>query len=186
MTKCPNCGGLLTKNDDNDLQCEHCGYIVSNTTTINKNININRINRTIDEADVIRAKNDLKKEKLKLLSIIIHIISGLLLLLLVYYSYTQYKEAHPGFRITMKVNSKDLVNRNYQEAESTLSDHGFTNILCISLNDLTDSNDRNIGKVRNVSIGGKESFSKDGFMTNADTFMSTDQVRIYYHSLEDE
>ncbi len=184
MIRCPNCGGLFTKNDDGDLECEHCGFISTNNRAVKKHIE--RINRTINDAAVIRAQTAWKKEKLKLWKIVVCVFTAILLIVFGIISITQYKKAHPEFKITMKINSRDLVNRSYQEVESSLSDHGFTNISCIPLEDLTNPNDRNIGKVRNVSIGGKESFSAEGFMRYADVFMSTDQIRIYYHSLRDE
>ena len=58
--KCPSCGGELTVNQDQDsFFCMYCGSKVENTA--NKKIKIEKTERHIDEAEVLKAKFEQEK-----------------------------------------------------------------------------------------------------------------------------
>lgn len=182
---CPHCNATnkVDMPDGARLFCSYCGSeIVSDsnetkkTININKNININKSihNRITDDADIIRANTESKKEKYDFLGsfIAIGIIAVIAFLIWL------------GPVISNSVNKNagkikagfhgDLIGENYQSVEAHFESAGFTNIELIDLDDSGVAFWKE-GKVETISVGGKTSFD------SLDWFDPDTKVVISYH-----
>ncbi len=180
--KCPDCGSPIEiKNRGNDfIFCPYCGNQIevddeANEITITHNYNYNKkseiththINREIDDADIIRAKNenmDIKAALLMWLILFFIIILGLG----IYYLYDNHNIQNGKIKVE---DSKTYKGMKYTEAEKIFESYGFEDIEVVEVEDSWLLND----EVKTVSIGGKTNF------TSEDYFEKTDKVIISYY-----
>lgn len=181
---CPNCNGKLDikiADGTSSVFCPYCGqrfFIEDNKQeyTINKNININKTihKRYTNDADVIRTKNEAKKnsrdfKETLIMMGIMFLIPGLLF---------------GGLFLNKSINQaqgkisagyhRDLVGKDYKTVKSHFEAAGFTNIELIDLEN-TGLAFWNEGKVDSISVGGNTSFE------SMDWFAPDTKVVISYH-----
>lgn len=175
--KCPECGGQLELNcgKRKKIFCPYCGSQIEidneneYTININKNININKTKRKIDDADIIRAKNEGKGsliEGLVIFTIIIVLLVSCLLPVL------ERKKNESAGKISVG-SYKNFVDENYEVVVKQFENMGFENIETVDLNDSGFLNKRY--DVESVSIAGNSAFF------SSDYFNKTDKVLITYH-----
>lgn len=182
--KCPECNANIEIDEARTTCfCHYCGCKIlidedKTETTINKNINItkniNHTKRYVNDADVIRAKNEAEKDSRDFKQVLI--IFGILLLIPVVISL--------GLFINKSVSQqegkisagyyRDLIGKDYETVEAHFESAGFTNIELIDLND-SGVAFWNEGKVEIISVGGDTSFE------STDYFSPETKVVISYH-----
>lgn len=161
---CPSCGANLNEHKGSNITyCEYCGAKVmidddSNTThTINKNVKVEQtyhIRRT-DDADVIRAGNEIEKDKQNFKQVLV-IWGGLFSIILAIVLFFVIRGCVA--QNTGQLNAgyyKDLVGKNYKTVEAHFEAAGFKNIELVDLNDSIFFND---GVVDTISVGGNTTF----------------------------
>ena len=181
--KCPSCGASI----DVDIQgrvsvfCSYCGQQIQlddekREFTYNKNVNITKTihKRYTDDADVIRAQTEAKKDKNDMITFAA--IMGAFALMAALFLIV------PALIKTENENSgnisagyyQDLIGKDYRTVEAHFKAAGFTNIELIDLNDsgiaFWDE-----GKVETISVGGDTSFD------SLDFFAPDTKVVISYH-----
>lgn len=179
---CPHCSASIKAEIENkkSIFCTYCGqqfYLDEEITNIKitKDININKTNRTIDDARIIEAKLTANKDKRDTL---IGIIFGggipllLILSIVLYFSINTAISKNKGY-----VNAgeySELIGKDYKTVEAHFEAAGFKNIELINLKDsglLFWTNN----KVESISIGGKTDFE------SVDWFDPNTKVVISYH-----
>lgn len=186
---CPNCNGPLDIDigDRKQIFCPYCGqkFLVDDgriLIEITKNININKTNRTIDDAAIIRAKNEEKIERyrseIKMVSLGYKLIGFLVIIMFALVMVHVIKDAiEIGSRtepyVSTLSSSFEYKWDNYLEVVEDLENAGFKNITTVDLDDA--SLFKKEDTVSKVTINGEESFSKD------QEFPESSEVIVYYH-----
>lgn len=186
---CPSCGGTLDINIDKCKQifCPYCGqrFLVDDEKTyveINKNININKTERKIDEAEIIRAQNIEKLAKIRaeakftktafrFLWFIMSMLFVLVMISVIKDVYDKSGRKEPYIKTSSSSFSYQW--DNYIEVVDSFENAGFLNITTVDLDDASLFKKENT--VSKVTIDGKESFSE------GDEFPESAEVVIYYH-----
>ncbi len=184
VLKCPECrANLEIEEGYAHCYCKYCGNKIildddKAEWTYTKNININKTTshtyRHIDDADVIRAKEEAANESRKSKNAMITVIACFLFMGLLYgavYGIPVLQE------LSGKVSAgsyKELIGEDYKTVEAHFEAAGFTNIELIELND-SGILVWNKGKVKTISIGGNSTFS------SYDYFDPDTKVVISYH-----
>jgi len=176
--KCKSCGAILQVNEElKNVSCNYCGqnFIMDNEKKeyiINKNINIHK--RYTNDADVIRAKNETRKDNKEFRETMIGIIGGIgiplfiIISIVIGLSINKWVAQSEG-----KISAgyyRDLLGKDYETVEAHFEAAGFTNIELIDLNDFW-----NKGKVETISVGGDTSFE------SMDYFSPETKVVISHH-----
>lgn len=189
--KCPNCQANLkldTKNQDS-VFCPYCGSQIQIdnekqefTYTYNKNINI--VNRTINDAEIIRANNEkikLYNKRLKIFEPLSEYIPMIVILIIIFiflsimgiFESAEKKQALSAGKISAG-NCSDYEERNYIVVQQQLESAGFTDIKLIDLDDSGIFKNKK-DTVESVSINGNSTFHYDDYFDKDDT------VVISYH-----
>ena len=186
---CPNCNGTLEIDIDNRKQifCPYCGqkFLIDDGRIhieITKNININKTNRVIDDAEIIRAKNEEKIASarsdakiasmgFKLLGLIMIILFALVIISAIRDA-IEASDRNEPYVATLS-SSFDYKWDNYVEVVNDLANSGFKNITTVDLDDASFFQKE--GTVSKVTINGEESFSKN------QEFPESSEVIVYYH-----
>ena len=161
--KCPECGAYLEIEEGRtSFYCQYCGcqLFLDNEKleyTINKNININRTSRRIDDAKILREEYKEKKDKRDTTVglIALGILLAIPLAIVLYFSISEGVAKSQG-----KLQAgyyKDLIGQDYKTVVAHFEAAGFENIEVIDLNDSgiafwTD------GEVVTISVGGDTNF----------------------------
>lgn len=187
---CPNCNGKLNIEIKNQSQifCPYCGeafYVDDGRkeVTINKNININKsvTNRTINEAEILRATLKYKENKqnniIGLIGIGLIIFMGIAISLCLFISEKVSENKAKKAEETGKISAgfyNDYVDKDYNAVVTQFEVLGFENITTVDLDDsgLAIWNNE---KVASVSISGDTSFD------NTNYFSPDEPVIISYH-----
>lgn len=185
-THCPNCGGMLDLQVDDGcsrLFCPYCGQLFEvdkhkKEIVITQNVNVT--NRHIDDADVIRAKTEEKRERGYGLMIIVFI---LFFGLVIFGATHQFEisdfldSIHDKIFNTGKIHAGtyyDYSGLHYHAVETQMRALGFTNIVLIDLAD-AESMGVSDGTIESISVNG------DSLFWAEDYFDTTDAVIIRYH-----
>lgn len=176
---CPSCNGSLDiKIDDrNYIHCPYCGQMFSvddgkREYTINQNINITKnithTQRNINEAEIIKAKNEATETKICVFLLIIFV--GLIILGFTYIVRNGSIETEDSAMESGKISagaSYEYEETDYEAVVEQLKLLGFTNVTSVDLKDAGLALWKN-GKVVSVSIDGDTSFgSNDYFYPDA-------------------
>lgn len=182
---CPYCeGNLEIKLDNNkEIFCPYCGrkFLVDDgKQTININVDVNKKSQHtrhyVNEAEVIRAKNEHNESKFAFLTICAFLIFGLL-----YFGLVKIGEVYNHNKSINEIaegkicagSSYDYEDQNYEAVLEQFEIMGFENIQTVDLDDAgLFKNKRDT--VDSVRING-QSFGDN------DYFYPTDQVVIKYH-----
>ena len=179
--KCPECGANLEIEDGRtSCYCQYCGCKLilddeKQEYTINKNININRTTRRIDDAKILREEYKEKKDKR---DTAVGLICGLGIPLAIILAIVLYFSISGGIAKSQgKIQAgyyKDLIGQDYKTVVAHFEAAGFENIEVIDLNDSsiafwTD------GEVATISVGGDTDFE------SADWFAPDTKVIISHH-----
>lgn len=166
---CPNCNGMLNLEVENKkyIFCPYCGQqflMEDGKQEITRNINIkkdvNVTKRTINDAEVIRAKTADREKKYSWVGWV-----GLVLIYAALMGYLfwwggsderEAKKAAEDGRISAG-SDEDYVGENYEAVVDQLETLGFTNVKAIDLDDAGITFWK-ADKVESVSIGGDTSF----------------------------
>lgn len=184
VLKCPECRANIEFEEGRDFCfCSYCGCKIvlddeKQETTTNKNINvtknINKTNHYVNEADVIRAKNEIDKDSRDFKQDLI--IFGILFLIpIVIFLGLFLNKAiaqHEG-----KISAgyyADLVGENYEVVKAHFEAAGFTTIELIDLDDSGVAFWKD-GKVAIISVGGDTNFE------STDWFYPDTKIIISYH-----
>lgn len=176
-TQCPTCGASLGYDEAklDNLTCSFCGQTVPidgvSRVRIDKNINVNQHTRvqrvTTDVAEVIRARNEGRAEKMGwIFAIALFAISvgGLL-----YMEFTDKRTAEIAVR-QGKISAgayEDYIDQQYSAVDAHLRGAGFQNVKLVDLNDAGLAFWNN-NKVTSVSIAGDLHFDeKDYFFPDS-------------------
>lgn len=186
---CPSCNGELDiklNNENNFIFCPYCGQKFFVDTgkkerTVNKNININKnvnyTRKSIDEADVIRAKTEAKEKKNGwIFMIVCFFILVLDIGFLFFMAHLEEKEEMQAIadgKLQPGIYS-DYEDKNYEAVVEQFELMGFKNVSSVDLDDAGIAIWKS-GKVESVSIGGKSNFS------GSDYFDPNDPVIVSYH-----
>ena len=187
---CPSCHASLKLDSKKQdfLYCPYCGAQISlesdnDEYTVNYNYtkNINHTERIVNEAEIIRAKNEGKK---------IHINFGegsgalamLLVFCLVLFGMAAFLESGEEKKAQIAVSEgkisagyyNDYIEKNYVSVQKQLEAAGFTNVEVVDLNDAGLFKNKK-DTVENVSVNGDSSFS------SSDYFDKDATVVITYH-----
>ena len=180
--ECPYCGASI----EVDIQgrdsvfCNYCGkqMALKDENSITKNININKDikihKRYTDDADVIRAQTEAKKDKNDLITFAA-IMGALALMAALCLGVPALIKT--GNEISGNISAgfyRDLLGEDYKTVEAHFSAAGFKNIELIDLNDAGIAF-WNEGKVETISVGGDTSFDI------LDFFDPNTKVVISYH-----
>ena len=186
---CPNCNGKLDIDINNRKQifCPYCGqkFLIDDGrihVEITQNININKTNRFIDDAEIIRAKNEEKIERLrsdakiaywgfKLIGFLMIIILALVIIHVVSNAIEVGGRKEPY--VATLSSSFDYKRDNYVEVVDDLENAGFKNITTVDLDDASLFQKEDT--VSKVTINGQDSFSKN------QEFPENSEVIVYYH-----
>ena len=171
--KCPDCGGSITMDikGQDFIFCPYCGSqievignkkesVKTKNININKNINIHKTNRKIDDAEIINAKMSFWKEALPFLVLILMIVIPMTML------HLSEKDDEKKAQIAQsegKISAGwhgDYEDQNYESVEKQFEAMGFTNIETI---DAKDWNILKNNKVQSISIGGDSNFSSSDY-----------------------
>lgn len=178
VLKCPECKANLEIEEGRpSCYCQYCGCKIvidteEQTSTYNKNTTYTK--RYINDADVIRAKNEDRKEihnfrqSLILIGLLFLIPIGIFTGLYLNKAVAQNEgKISAGYY-------KDLIGEDVKTVEAHFQAAGFINIELIDLNDagLAFWND---GKVTTISVGGNTDFD------TLDWFEPDTEVVISYH-----
>lgn len=179
--KCPECGAYLEiEKGRTSFYCQYCGcqLFLDNEKreyTINKNINISRTARRIDDAEILREEYKEKKDKR---DTVIGLICGfgipiatILTIVLCFFINGAIAKSQGKIQAG---NYEDLVGQDYKTVVSHFKAAGFENIEVIDLNDSgiafwTD------GEVVTISVGGDTDFE------TVDWFAPDEKVVISHH-----
>lgn len=166
---CPNCNGTLNLEVENKkyIFCPYCGQqflVEDGKQEITRNINIkkdvNVTKRTINDAEVIRAKTADRAKTHKLLDKvgILLVYVALIGALFWFWDFDdrEAKKAAEDGRISAG-SDEDYVGENYEAVVDQLETLGFTNVKAIDLDDAGITFWK-ADKVESVSIGGDTSF----------------------------
>ena len=186
--KCPNCGGTLgiNLNDNESVFCPYCGekFLVERDKkeyTINQNISIKKdtsyTRHDINEAAVIRARTAELERKNAWKYVVV--VMGFVLLWIWFCFYMAGSEDRVAQRAidAGKISAgsyEDYEGEPYEAVVEQLKTLGFENISCVDLDDsgvLFWKSE----KVESVSIGGDTAFNKN------DYFWPTESVIVKYH-----
>lgn len=187
VLKCPECRANIEIEKGRDFcYCNYCGckIILDNEkkeTTINKNININKnvtyTSRTIDDAEIIRAKTAEKEKKYGLyvlagVGVLWCLIMGICFYMMGVEDRAARKAIAEG-KISAGSN-EDYEGENYLDVVEQLETLGFENVTTI---DLGDSGVMfwTADEVESVSISGDSSFSVH------DYFYPNESIIVKYH-----
>lgn len=189
IEKCPHCNAPLNDNVENSSGlyfCKYCGSKIIDPSVKTINLNINKTEKTVDEAKIVESNNKRELEEKKLEAEIaqkkkdsktgfLGLLLFIALFIFVFYGpeYRDQQEIKAG-KIRAGTDSESFIGEPYQTVEATLKSAGFTDIQLIDLNDSVFflGND---GKVTSVSIGGRSEFQSYYF------FYPDEQVIITYH-----
>lgn len=184
VLKCPNCEATLKLDSKKQdfLYCPYCGSQVYLDEEKNEyTINYNYTKRTINDADIIRAKTEAKKARNERLSAVYCIVA--LFALIAFCMFMDgfgSKEQRQKVEIAIsegKISAgwhSDYDGKNYLSVQKQLEGAGFTNIELVDLNDVWYFSSKK-DTVENVSINGDSSFS------SSDYFEKDAKVVISYH-----
>lgn len=186
---CPNCEGILDISINNSKQifCPYCGqkfFVDDGVKRVEstKNININKTERKIDDAEIIRAKNEEKIEQIradaKIASIGFKLIGFIMTILLVFVLISVVKDAvevagRKEPYVKTLSSSFDYKWDNYLEVVDDLENAGFTKVKTVDLDDASFFQKEDT--VSKVTINGEESFSE------GQEFPESAEVIVYYH-----
>ncbi|MBR6029270.1 MAG: hypothetical protein IKP40_09275 [Clostridia bacterium] len=188
--ECPKCGAVRKveiKDQTKYFKCPNCG----NTIMLDESDIIKLEQMRIDEGREIRkgkSSDDDKEFKRIILLVLIPV-----LLYFGVFGFYQIREwvrdaqekAYKAQRVVMTVDASALVNQDYRVVQRMLRDMGFVDIECIPDADLRShlfyNAENDVGKVKKVTIRGNSDFKKSAFLRDADVFLKSDKVRIYYH-----
>ena len=167
---CPNCSGTLDMKINPKSEfifCPYCGQQIhidngkieyTITKNININKNINHTKRTIDDADVIRAKNEGMDNKIVVFIMLFFFIVGFGGLFLGWgLEEIETKKAIEAGKICAG-SDEDYIDSDYEAAVEQLKALGFTNITTVD-SDSAGLAFWNSNKVESVSINGETNFS---------------------------
>jgi hypothetical protein len=183
--RCPNCNGNINISLDkrDTIYCPYCGQQfllddgnreTTTTANINKNININKTKRTVNDADIIRAKSD---SHILPYSILLMVILLLFMFVPIYVSEQKDKAEEQQALADGKIHAgsySDYDGQKYNAVVAQLTALGFENIELIDLDDAGLLKNK-ADTVESVSIGGITNF------VNSTYFYPTDKVIISYH-----
>ena len=181
--KCQNCGANITSNmliNSKASFCPFCGQqfhisdvdehiIVDKNININKSININK--RTVNEAEVIRAKTERLSDRLWF---VFFALFCLLVFLGFRYISLEERKAELEGKVKVRTSSEDFIGKNYTAVIPQLKAIGFENIETVDLNDAGWFNNK-ADTIDTISINGDSNF------VASDYFFITDKVVIVYH-----
>ena len=181
--KCPSCGASI----DVDIQgrdsvfCSYCGQQIQlddekQEFTYNKNVNITKTThkRYTDDADVIRAQTEAKKDKNDLITFAAIMGAFALIAALCLGVPALIKAGNETSGNISAGYYGDLVGEDYKTVEAHFRAAGFTNIELIDLDDAGIAF-WNEGKVETISVGGDTAFD------SLDFFDPNTKVVISYH-----
>ncbi len=171
---CPKCQGSLDiKIDDRKyIHCPYCGQMFSvdngkREYTINKNININKnithTQRNINDAEIIKARNEATETKICVFLLIIFV--GLIIFGFIYIVRNGSIETEDSAMETGKISAgsySDYIDTDYEAVVEQFELLGFTNITTIDLKDSGFALWEN-GKVESISIGGDSHFGRNDY-----------------------
>ncbi len=193
--KCPECSGAISVDISGKefVFCPYCGHqieihnpnriekIYTKNINVNKNFNNNNTNRLINDADVIRAKNERLDTILRLggaVIVIFFVVFGF-----VFMAIDEDKDERQNKNDMQKAISEGKINvgenyayfegENYKTVIKQFEDMGFVNIEKLPIKDHNPFN--NTGKVKTISIGGDSNFDK------YDCFSPEDRVVVSYY-----
>ena len=186
---CPCCGGKIDVNIQgrDNVFCSYCGTQIyldqeKREHTINRNTNKNvNINKTfthtevhIDQAEVLRCKNEDNSEKraVRVMAWAFGSVLVMILALVLFFSIRGSISKAQGKISAGDYN--DLIGQHYKSVVAHFEAAGFTNIEVIDLNDAGIAI-WNEEKVASISIGGDTSFE------SVDWFYPDTKVVITYH-----
>lgn len=171
--KCPDCGGSMTMDikGQDFVYCPYCGSqieVISNkkesvktkNININKNINIHKTNRNIDDAEIINAKMSFWKDALLLMLLALMMIVPLIMLHLSEKDNAKKAEVAKSEGKISAGWHGDYEEQNYESVVKQFEAMGFTNIETI---DAKDWNILKNNKVQSISVGGNSSFSSSDY-----------------------
>ena len=187
---CPNCDGVLNMEISGNTEkvfCPYCGqqfYIdhekkeFTFNKNVNKNINIKKqieyTNRTIDDADVIRAKAEAHDKKYGMLNAFVPLFLVMLICFGMLAGLEIKKRSAERNGLISVGSSDDYVGEKYEAVVEQFEALGFTNITTVDLDDAGLAFWK-ADTVKSVSIGGDTSISSDEY------FDKTEPVIISYH-----
>ena len=181
--KCPSCGASIDVDIQgrNSVFCSYCGQQIQlddekREFTYNKNVNVTKTmhKRYTDDADVIRAQTEAKKDKNDLITFAAIMGAFALMAALILGVPALIKAGNESSGNISAGYYRDLVGEDYKTVEAHFRAAGFTNIELIDLND-SGIAFWNEGKVETISVGGDTSFD------SYDYFDPNTKVVISYH-----
>ena len=182
VLKCPECrANLEVEEGRTSCYCQYCGCKIilddeKKETTINKNINItkniNRTERYVDDAEVIKATNKEKEDKRSWIALaIIGAVLVVVILSVNMYFFIGGKVAKSQGKVSAGY-YRDLVGQDYETVVAHFEAAGFKNIEVIDLDDSGVLFWKE-GKVEKISVAGDTSFeSTDYFSTDSKIVIS--------------
>ena len=180
--ECAYCGAAIEVDVQgrDSVFCNYCGkkIVLNGENSVTKNVNIKKDikvhKRYTDDADVIRAQTEAKKDKNDLITFAAIIGAFALMAALILGVPAIIKAGNENSGNISAGYYKDLVGENYKTVEAHFRAAGFTNIELIDLNE-TGIAFWNEGKVETISVGGDTSFE------SLDFFDPNTKVVISYH-----
>ena len=180
--ECAYCGAAIEVDVQgrDSVFCNYCGkkIALNGENSVTKNVNIKKDikvhKRYTDDADVIRAQTEAKKDKNDLITFAAIIGAFALMAALILGVPALIKAGNENSGNISAGYYKDLVGENYKTVEAHFRAAGFTNIELIDLND-SGIAFWNEGKVETISVGGDTSFE------SLDFFDPNTKVVISYH-----
>lgn len=184
VVKCPECHANLEIEEGRDFcYCQYCGYKIlldneKQEVQISQNINItkdiSKTKRYINDAEIIKAKNQEKENRRTWIALIF---SMLLLIAIPLSMFLGPEIKEWNAKSTGKIQAGDmnnLIGEQYETVKAHFEAAGFVNIELIDLND-SGVMFWNDGKVKTISVGGNTSFG------SSDWFDPYTKVVISYH-----
>lgn len=181
---CPNCSGILDikfSKDTSSVFCPYCGqrFLLDDEKkeyTFNKNVRVDKTEhkRYTNDAEVIKAINEDKKDKRALIAVFACFALALAIPLILSLTMNLKESVAKNSGKVCAGYYQDLIGEDVKTVNAHFEAAGFTNIELIDLDDSgiafwTD------GEVKTISIGGDTSFSGD------DYFDPDTKVVISYH-----
>lgn len=178
--ECPNCGssiGSMNVKDGIEIKCPYCDSTFwlgeSNTYTINKNVNINKTTRNIDDAEILKIQAEREENRRQTRTGFIILIISILMMTCPLIPMGIHEKAGIKRRDEAISEGKlipgsrsSYLEIDYKAAMKKLKMIGFTNIEHVDLHEgIVFYND---GDVTSITIDGKSDFDKyDGFDPDA-------------------
>ena len=179
--KCPHCGASIEVNVEGreSVFCNYCGNSITvDDDSTTKNINIKKDvkvhKRYTNDADIIRAQTESKKDRNDLVTFLVIIGVFFLIAMSCLVVPKLIKDSNENAGKISAGYYRDLVGEDYKTVEAHFRAAGFTDIELI---DLDDSGVAfwSAGNVEKISVGGNTSFD------STDYFEPDTKVVISYH-----